>query len=566
MNIFLQYLILFLNIYIVTVFISGCGFLLKKYIFNYEDKFSFENNNLWGFILLSFIALSLNFFVPLNLFNNSFVFLILLLIIFWKKYFDQPIKPFLKKSITVTILSFILIIYSNVNNPDAFLYHLPFSKILNEYKILIGSFNIHHRFGHISIIQYTNSFFNLIFLNEKGLLLPLGILVSNFLIYLLKEFRLLFKSNINRTNSIIVFLILIISIYSFSRYSNYGNDAPVHIFYYLLIVYIFKYNFDFNNDLLLKKISLISLFAFMIKPFYLISLLIPFIFLLLNRNFKSFFKSFFFLFSLIFSALWILKNFLISSCLIYPIKISCFTNVSWTNLSTIKIEKIQGEAWAKDWPNRLDKDIPIENYIQNFEWLSTWSKNHLDVVVEKFLPILLFLLILSIVIFFLRILKNRHVSFKENVSCYIILLISLLGSLMWFLNFPIYRYGQSYLFIFILLVFYFIIFQKINGVEIYKYKKFLNIIIILAFVGLGAKNIYRINEKFSDTITPYMYDDKIHLNISKKFINNFNEFTHYYKEGGGLCGYSISPCSENKDKNLRYKTKFGYRIYYIDKS
>ena len=199
MNILLQYLILFLNIYVVTVFISGCGFLLKKYIFNYEDKYSFENNNLWGFIPISFIALSLNFFVPLNLFYNSFVFLILFLIIFWKKYFDQPIRPFLKKSIIVTILAFILIIYSNVNNPDAFLYHLPFSKILNEYKILIGSFNIHHRFGHISIIQYTNSFFNLIFLNEKGLLLPLGILVSNFLIYLLKEFRLLFKSNINRS-------------------------------------------------------------------------------------------------------------------------------------------------------------------------------------------------------------------------------------------------------------------------------------------------------------------------------------------------------------------------------
>ena len=63
-----------------------------------------------------------------------------------------------------------------------------------------------------------------------------------------------------------------------------------------------------------------------------------------------------------------------------------------------------------------------------------------------------------------------------------------------------------------------------------------------------------------------MYDDIIHLNISKKFINNFNEFTHYYKKGGGLCGYSISPCSENKDQNLRFKTKFGYRIYYIDKS
>ena len=38
-----------------------------------------------------------------------------------------------------SILAFILIAHSNVNNPDALLYHLPFSKILNDYKILIGS-------------------------------------------------------------------------------------------------------------------------------------------------------------------------------------------------------------------------------------------------------------------------------------------------------------------------------------------------------------------------------------------------------------------------------------------
>ena len=73
MNILFQYLILFLQIYVVTVFISGCGFLLKKYIFNYDDKYSFENNNLWGFILISFIALGLNFIIPLNSFNNSLV-------------------------------------------------------------------------------------------------------------------------------------------------------------------------------------------------------------------------------------------------------------------------------------------------------------------------------------------------------------------------------------------------------------------------------------------------------------------------------------------------------------
>ena len=95
MNILFQYLILFLQIYVVTVFISGCGFLLKKYIFNYDYKYSFENNNLWGFILISFIALGLNFIIPLIHLIILIIFF-LSLIIFWKKYFDQPIKNFLK--------------------------------------------------------------------------------------------------------------------------------------------------------------------------------------------------------------------------------------------------------------------------------------------------------------------------------------------------------------------------------------------------------------------------------------------------------------------------------------
>ncbi len=566
MNILFQYLILFLQIYVVTVFISGCGFLLKKYIFNYDDKYSFENNSLWGFILISFIALGLNFIIPLNSFNNSLVIFFLSLIIFWKKYFDQPIKNFLKKSIIVTLIAFILIVHSNVNNPDALLYHLPYSKIINEYKILIGSFNIHHRFGHISIIQYLNSFFNLFFFNEKGLLLPLSILVSSFFIYLLKEFKLLFKSNVSRINSLVIFCILIVSIYSFSRYSNYGNDAPVHIYYYLIIVYIFKYNFEFSNNLLLKQISLLSLFTFLIKPFYLISLFIPLIFLMINKNFKYFFKSIFFLFSCTFSFLWFLKNFLVSSCFIYPIKISCFENLIWSNPTQVINQKLLGEVMSKSWQDRLDTNISMTEYNQNFEWLTTWSNNHLNVIFEKFFPIILFLLIFSFILFCFKLFKIRKLIHKNNLGTFIIFVISLFGSIIWFLNFPIYRYGQSYLFITILLLINLFIFQNLDELKILKYKKFLNIIIILAFVGLGAKNFNRINEKFSDTITPYMYDDKIHLNISKKFINDFNEFTHYYKEGGGLCGYSISPCSENKDKNLRYKTKFGYRIYYIDKS
>ena len=152
-----------------------------------------------------------------------------------------------------------------------------------------------------------------------------------------------------------------------------------------------------------------------------------------------------------------------------------------------------------------------------------------------------------------------------NISIYIFLFVNFIGSLMWFLKFPIYRYGQSYLFCLFLLIFHILVFRKIDIHLLLKYKKNFNFLIILAFCGLLIKNFNKISDKINDPILPYMYDDIIHANVSKKFINSKGEFTHYIKKDGSLCGYSTSPCSENKDDNLRIKKKLGYKIYYIDK-
>ena len=142
MNILFEYIIVFLQIYIVAIFISGCGYLLKKQIFNLDEKYSFENNILWGFIFISFISLIINFFVPLNIYVNTIVFISLFLIILQKKYFSQSLKKFVKKSLILTLLAFIFIIHSNVNNPDALLYHLPFSKILSQFAVATTSLTL----------------------------------------------------------------------------------------------------------------------------------------------------------------------------------------------------------------------------------------------------------------------------------------------------------------------------------------------------------------------------------------------------------------------------------------
>ena len=141
---------------------------------------------------------------------------------------------------------------------------------------------------------------------------------------------------------------------------------------------------------MLKKISLISLFCFFLKPFYLIAGLIPLTFLILNKNIKIFFQSISFSFLCIFSLAWFLKNFLVSSCIIYPLKFTCIKNVKWSNLEDIERQSLLGEVMSKSWQDRANIDISMIEFNQNFVWVSTWFKNHFSVVVDKFFPILLF--------------------------------------------------------------------------------------------------------------------------------------------------------------------------------
>ena len=135
-----------------------------------------------------------------------------------------------------------------------------------------------------------------------------------------------------------------------------------------MFAYIFKHNMDFKDDFLVKKITLISLFCFFLKPFYIISGLIPLTFLIFNQNYKSFFNSIFFLFLSIFSFAWFLKNFLVSSCLIYPLKFTCFNNLIWSNAADVERQNLLGAVMSKSWQDRSDKNISMVDFNKNFEW------------------------------------------------------------------------------------------------------------------------------------------------------------------------------------------------------
>ena len=138
--------------------------------------------------------------------------------------------------IYLTFTTFIIITFSNINRPDAGLYHLPFVKILNENKLIFGLTNLHYRFGHTSIFQYISALHVNFFFKEEFLNIPLAILPGFYFLYLFKNFSNELKIK-NEKNIIILFLVTAFSLYSFNRFSGLGNDGPTNIFFFIYRIF-----------------------------------------------------------------------------------------------------------------------------------------------------------------------------------------------------------------------------------------------------------------------------------------------------------------------------------------
>lgn len=549
-------IIFYLQIFFASFFIITSGFLLRKIFINENYKTNILEDGFYGFVLIGFISLSLNFFFPLNPFLNSIAFLVIFIFSIQNGFFLKINKNDLfKKLLIISLISFLLVIYSTVNRPDAWLYHLPYSKIINEHKIIIGVANIHERFAHISIFQYISSFFNNYFFFTNGILIPISLVTSFFFVYVFYEYQKSLKINYNNIYTYSCFLFLIISLYTFNRYSEFGNDAQPHIYYYFFSLILIKSIIDKDLDKNFKELCILSLFLFLMKPTFIFVALIPFIIFLYQKRKKKI-EIILSRFSILFFAIlltWILKNFFNSGCLVYPALFSCFDELLW-NSSNLNENILVNEAWSKGWPDFSDQsNSSYSEYISNFNWLNTWFSNHFLFVLEKISPLIILILINCTIFIFTKNLKKKSLDKKY----YYFLLFSFIFVILWFLKFPVYRLGLSQIYIFIVLTFliFFVSNLKINFIS--KYKIIFNSFISILIVIIITKNLVRINQNFSKEVFPEILAN---INLVKVFDQN-NKFTHYSTIEGQYCGYSSSPCTNyNKDLNLKFF--LGYKIYY----
>ena len=557
-----------------SIIIISYGILFDKSILKKKiQEIDYYEVGIFGFILIGFLALSINFIFPLNKIIGSIFFFISIIYFLFHLIESQKKKELILIICIMSFITFSMLTLSNINRPDAGLYHLPYISVLNENKIVTGITNLHYRFGHISIIQYISAIHNNHLMKVEFLNAPLASIFAVYTLFLVKKFRV---SIHNKSHELIVikFLIIVFSLYSFNRFSNYGNDIPSHIFFFILVIFLLeKFNLDKIDNTTFYKISFISVFLFTLKPFMIIVLIIPLILLILNKNKFIILKDLRMIICSVFILIWFIKNILTSGCLIFPIKETCFSNLNYFDKKIVNIASNEATAWSKGFPDqKKNKKLSLSEYNTNFNWFSTWKENHFNKIKKKILPFLFFVTLFV----FPYMLKNSH-NFnyqskpKHNKSLILLTIFSFICSLYWFFYFPVYRFGLSFLATFLILIFS-LIFFKFRNIRNIKYNYFWTIILIL-FIGVMGKNYSRIFSSYDKLYNNYPWPKIYTLkenekNIEKEFkkITDKKQKFLYYYSGGEECMYSKSPCTHMLNDKLNKKVFLGYKIFYLQQN
>ncbi len=566
---------IFLYSFLSSIYLACAGFVFQK-----NEKKSDNYIYLlivYGAIGLSFAALFLNFFTALNPIINTSVFFIVLAFGLFRMIKDKTILKLFYASLLVAGLSTLIITLDNIYRPDASLYHLPYTKIITEDKIIFGVSNIHFRFGHTSILQYLNALFdNLIFL-ENGIIIPAAIIFSVVVLLFYNEI----KSNYaeNKIYTLFAFLALSYILYGYNRYSEFGNDALAHLLFFLICLFFLKKNLNQSVKVEgLKVISLISIFCFMLKPTLLLVMLIPLYIFFFSLEKKYFLNlTNFFLFFFLLS--WFIKNIFISGCLIYPVEMTCFDQLPWYTSDinypfSAKIQSLDNEAWTKGWPDYRGAIVTQEQYVKKFFWFETWFQGHGLLIIKK-LSIFIFFILTFLFCLKKIPMKITDINYLNNLKIkeklLFLLILSFSGILLWFLRFPVFRYGSSYIVIFIITLSCLIAtklkLENKNNKIFYKYLKFFLILFFLFFALKHFIRIYKNYEKkYLNFPWPQFHSSKQTDGIFKSDIIKINDHTFYYilRSADG-CGYSKSPCAPYELKNVILFEANGYKFYNLKK-
>jgi len=318
----------------------GINKLSKKNLFD-DDLIFFDTSilifyPLVGIIFFSNLMFVSNFFISLKNPGLLLVSSLFILLNLYKKVDVLKNKLiYLISLINLSILSFSS--YDINFQYDAGYYHLNYQNWLREDKLILGLNNLNAAFGTSSIIDYLAAPFwigsNLIFLHYISIFFV--VVLVNFLFYHI------FISNNKYFHLSSVLLLFFGFLDNFGLSGGRNGFFTIHgiikpdiasgiIFYLSCIFLTYIYINKKYNQIEIIGLNLLIIFAYQLKISS--SLLFLFFSVILLNNDKFSLKTLFYTNSLF--ILWLVKNTLLTSCLIYPIEITCF-ELPWYNVDAI---------------------------------------------------------------------------------------------------------------------------------------------------------------------------------------------------------------------------------------
>ena len=443
-----------MNLIYGTMFYFMQIFFLRGLLISYKkfknlkdpvDHFSIFGFNIYifspiiCFFLLGNLTLLLNFFFSLEILLPYFlfVFVFVLSVNFYEKL-NFKVTP-KDLSILYFFIPLILFIssYGMRLHFDATDYHLISQNWIRSSKIVFGLSNVYAGYGWSTIYEYiqANFWFN------KNFIYLHYINVSFFISF----YKFIYSNIFSSKNNFLKIASINLLIFGFLDNFGFGGggntflllqtigkpDLTSGIIFTITGLLLFKYLL-FNEDVNTQEfffICLFSLFAFQLKILnsILVFLLIPFIFKYLIKNNKSLFsllKNN--LLILLFFISYLIKNIILSGCIIFPISQTCITNLSWTDKGFIKNYAEGVRIGNFGFPNLSELNFS--------EWYISWINNAYNFNVYR--NFLLSLLIIIII--------NKYITSPYDIkvqNTYFLRFFQLFSILFFFYSGPTVRYG-----------------------------------------------------------------------------------------------------------------------------
>jgi len=538
--------------WIIILSIVGFGILFNKIFYKSSEK-DIGFLGIYGIFFLIFISYVSSFFLPHSELFNSIVIFIGCIVFFInanKKIIQKNVK-----NLSISFIVLIVFILASKQHDDFSYYHFPYTHLLTEYANMIGLGNFNHGFRTHSSIFYLSSLFNLPFSNY--------FLLNLSPVFFMGFANIIFYNKISsyidgKRPSYIFYLSLLTLIFVnifFYRLAEHGTDRSAMILIMIAVIELLNLanNEKYDDKTTFLRLPILLTLIVSLKTFYIlyVFLFVSVIFTFIKKkiSFVFFLKSSITYFCIVMLCLLLTVNLFNSGCLLYPIKILCFENLSWAiPISEVEQMNLWYQQWAKAGATPNYRVENPEIYIKNFNWVNNWFNQYFFNKVLDFLAGLIFLSLVVFAIFYSK--NNQEIKKPKYLLIYSILIIL---TFEWFYLIPALRYGGYHL---IALLFFIPLSVYLTKylISLQLLRKKVHFLILLTIFIFCSRNMLRLNQEY-DVYDYNIFNNAYYRSAEQNFTiyNNIKNLNKCYIEN------DLTACPESHIK-VKYLNK-SY-IYY----